>query len=63
MCEIVGITYRELDMWTRTGLVTPAVKALGYGTRRSWHRSQVGEVAYVKFLKRESKRLLAKARQ
>ena len=63
MCHIVGITYRELDMWTRAGHVTPSIEAAGSGTRRLWHRSQVGEVAYVKALKRESKILLARRRR
>ena len=63
MCEIVNITYRELDMWTRTGLVTPDIEASGSGSMRLWHRSQVGEVAYVKALKRESTRLLTKVRR
>ena len=33
--RIAGITYRQLDYWTRTGLVTPSVKdAHGSGTQR-----------------------------
>jgi DNA-binding transcriptional MerR regulator len=34
-CSIVGITYRQLDYWARTGLVTPGLKeAKGSGTQR-----------------------------
>lgn len=34
-CSIVGITYRQLDYWARTGLVTPGLKeARGSGTQR-----------------------------
>ena len=34
-CSIVGITYRQLDYWARTGLVCPGLKeAKGSGTQR-----------------------------
>jgi DNA-binding transcriptional MerR regulator len=34
-CEAVGITYRQLDYWARTGLVVPSVRdASGSGTQR-----------------------------
>lgn len=34
-CSIVGITYRQLDYWARTGLVTPGLReAKGSGTQR-----------------------------
>lgn len=34
-CAAVGITYRQLDYWARTGLVTPQVRpAAGSGTQR-----------------------------
>ncbi|HEV8683578.1 MAG TPA: MerR family transcriptional regulator, partial [Actinomycetota bacterium] len=35
VCRIVGISYRQLDYWTRTGLVRPSVRdARGSGTQR-----------------------------
>ena len=35
VCKIVGITYRQLDYWARTELVTPSVRdASGSGTQR-----------------------------
>ena len=35
VCKIVGITYRQLDYWARTDLVTPSVRdARGSGTQR-----------------------------
>ncbi len=35
VCRIVGISYRQLDYWARTGLVTPSVRdARGSGTQR-----------------------------
>jgi DNA-binding transcriptional MerR regulator len=34
-CAVAGITYRQLDYWARTGLVTPSVRdASGSGTQR-----------------------------
>jgi DNA-binding transcriptional MerR regulator len=35
VCKIVGISYRQLDYWARTDLVTPSVRdARGSGTQR-----------------------------
>jgi DNA-binding transcriptional MerR regulator len=35
VCKVVGISYRQLDYWARTGLLTPSVKdAGGSGTQR-----------------------------
>src|SRR3954466_6148507 len=35
VCRVVGISYRQLDYWARTGLVTPSVReAGGSGTQR-----------------------------
>ncbi|MBW3659628.1 MAG: MerR family transcriptional regulator, partial [Actinobacteria bacterium] len=35
VCKIVGITYRQLDYWARTELVTPSVQeAQGSGSQR-----------------------------
>ena len=35
VCRIVGITYRQLDYWARTELVTPSIRdASGSGTQR-----------------------------
>ncbi|HJP65960.1 MAG TPA: MerR family transcriptional regulator [Actinomycetota bacterium] len=35
VCKVVGISYRQLDYWARTGLVTPSIKdAGGSGTQR-----------------------------
>jgi DNA-binding transcriptional MerR regulator len=37
VCRIVGITYRQLDYWARTGLVVPSIEpAHGSGTRRRY---------------------------
>ncbi len=32
VCKIVGITYRQLDYWARTGLLRPSISG------RSWER-------------------------
>ena len=35
VCRLVGISYRQLDYWARTGLVSPSVReAGGSGTQR-----------------------------
>ncbi|MFN2590996.1 MAG: MerR family transcriptional regulator [Actinomycetota bacterium] len=35
VCKVVGISYRQLDYWARTELVTPSIKdAGGSGTQR-----------------------------
>ncbi|MFZ2272130.1 MerR family transcriptional regulator, partial [Corynebacterium variabile] len=35
VCQITGITYRQLDYWTRTNLIHPSVaEATGSGSQR-----------------------------
>ncbi|MGH9285464.1 MAG: MerR family transcriptional regulator, partial [Acidimicrobiales bacterium] len=37
VCAIVGITYRQLDYWARTGLLRPSIaEARGSGTQRRY---------------------------
>jgi|TARA_B100000315_G_scaffold4243_1_gene4183 DNA-binding transcriptional MerR regulator len=49
--EIVGITYRQLDYWTRTDLVRPAlVVATGSGSRRRYDYRNLLELRVVKTL-------------
>jgi len=48
--RIVGITYRQLDYWARTGLVTPSVKdAHGSGTQRLY---SFQDLALLRLIKR-----------
>ena len=48
-CKIVGITYRQLDYWTRTGLVTPSLQpAQGSGTQRLY---SFGDLLQLKLIK------------
>ena len=49
--EIVGITYRQLDYWARTELVTPSLaEARGSGTRRRSSYQDLLELKVVKSL-------------
>lgn len=48
-CKIVGITYRQLDYWTRTGLVTPSVQdAQGSGTQRLYSFNDLVQLKVIK---------------
>ena len=50
VCSIVGITYRQLDYWARTGLVRPSVKdAKGSGSQRLY---SFQDLALLKLIKR-----------
>jgi DNA-binding transcriptional MerR regulator len=49
--KLVGITYRQLDYWARTGLVTPSVRAAdGSGTQRLCSFTDVVELRIIKRL-------------
>ncbi|MCY3967124.1 MAG: MerR family transcriptional regulator, partial [bacterium] len=49
--EIVGITYRQLDHWTRMGLVTAtAQQATGSGSRRRYSYRDLLELKLIKRL-------------
>lgn len=51
VCKIVGITYRQLDYWTRTELVTPSVQeAKGSGTQRLYSFDDVVQLRVIKRL-------------
>ncbi|MGA2836045.1 MAG: MerR family transcriptional regulator [Acidimicrobiales bacterium] len=50
VCAVVGITYRQLDYWARTGLLRPSlVDATGSGSKR---RYSYGDVLELKVIKR-----------
>ena len=50
-CKIVGITYRQLDYWTRTGLVVPTVQAAkGSGTQRMYAFNDLLQLKVIKSL-------------
>lgn len=50
VCRIVGITYRQLDYWDRTGLLKPSLsEAHGSGSQR---RYSFGDIVQLKVVKR-----------
>ena len=51
VCGVVGITYRQLDYWARTGLITPSIqRASGSGTQRLYSFSDIVQLKVVKRL-------------
>jgi DNA-binding transcriptional MerR regulator len=51
VCKIVGITYRQLDYWARTGFIEPSVRrAEGSGTQRLYSFDDVVRLRVVKRL-------------
>ncbi len=51
VCGLVGITYRQLDYWARTGLITPSVQAAqGSGSQRLYGFSDIVQLKVVKRL-------------
>lgn len=51
VCTIVGITYRQLDYWARTGLLTPSISAAkGSGSQRLYSYRDVLELKVIKQL-------------
>ena len=50
-CQVVGITYRQLDYWARTGLVVPSIRgAAGSGSQRLYSFKDVLVLKVVKRL-------------
>ena len=51
VCSIVGITYRQLDYWARTGLLHPSItKARGSGSQRRYSYSDLVQLKVIKRL-------------
>jgi DNA-binding transcriptional MerR regulator len=51
VCDIVGISYRQLDYWARTGLVTPSIqRAAGSGSQRLYAFEDIVRLRVVKRL-------------
>ena len=51
VCRLTGVTYRQLDYWARTNLVTPSVTpAQGSGSKRAYSYGDVLEVKVIKSL-------------
>ena len=50
-CKIVGITYRQLDYWTRTKLVEPTINpATGSGSQRLYSFNDLLQLKIIKSL-------------
>lgn len=50
-CKIVGVTYRQLDYWTRTGLINPSLQAAqGSGTQRLYSFNDLLQLKVIKSL-------------
>ena len=50
-CQVVGITYRQLDYWARTDLIRPSLAdARGSGSRRRYSYRDLLELKLVKTL-------------
>jgi DNA-binding transcriptional MerR regulator len=51
VCRIVGISYRQLDYWARTGLVRPSLQdAHGSGTQRLYSFQDLATLKIIKKL-------------
>ncbi len=51
VCKLVGITYRQLDYWARTGLLRPSITdARGSGTQRRYSYHDLLELKVIKQL-------------
>ena len=51
VCKIVGITYRQLDYWARTGLLAPSIRAAaGSGSQRLYAFGDIVQLRVVKRL-------------
>ncbi len=49
--DVVGITYRQLDYWARTDLITPSlVEAAGSGSRRKYSYDDLVRLKVIKRL-------------
>jgi DNA-binding transcriptional MerR regulator len=63
VCRLTNVTYRQLDYWARTDLVTPSITpARGSGSKRAYSYRDVLEVKVIKSLL-NSGLSLARARQ
>jgi DNA-binding transcriptional MerR regulator len=51
VCEVVGISYRQLDYWARTELVSPSIRnAKGSGTQRLYSFEDIVRLRVIKRL-------------
>ncbi len=51
VCKLVGITYRQLDYWARTDLLTPSIQtAHGSGSQRLYSFTDIVQLKVIKSL-------------
>ncbi len=51
VCKLVDITYRQLDYWARTSLITPSIQAAqGSGSQRRYSFADIVQLKVVKRL-------------
>lgn len=51
VCRLTGVTYRQLDYWARTELITPSIQpAHGSGSKRTYSYRDLVEVKVIKSL-------------
>jgi DNA-binding transcriptional MerR regulator len=51
VCSVVGITYRQLDYWARTGLLMPSIsEAKGSGSQRRYSYTDLVQLKVIKRL-------------
>lgn len=59
VCRLVGISYRQLDYWVRTGAIeTPDNCAIGSGHGRRWTPEEVRRLKAVVAQMREARQVL-----
>jgi hypothetical protein len=53
VCRRTGITYRELDYWTRANAIWPTVDTEGYGTPRCWSDRDLAVLITIAAVRRD----------
>ena len=53
LCAAAGITYRQLDLWSRSGELREAVPAHGSGSRRQFDETEVGVARLYRHVREE----------
>lgn len=44
LCELTGMTYRQLDYWVRNGVFTAEGEGMGSGSRRTYDASVIPKI-------------------
>lgn len=47
VCRLTGVSYRQVDYWSRIGVIVPSVAARGSGSHRRWSADQLHEIIIV----------------